>query len=69
MASSINNNNNDDDDNDYDGTNNNPFCCRPHLFYYSDLLDKKPADCCEHAFSIAEQFLDVDRLLDPAGKW
>lgn len=38
---------------------------RPHLFDYSDQLDKKPVDCCEHAFAIAEQFLDVDRLLDP----
>ena len=25
-------------------------------------------DCCEHAFAIAEQFLDVDRLLDPEGE-
>lgn len=38
---------------------------RPHLFDYSDQLDKTPSDCCEHAFSVAEQFLDVDRLLDP----
>ena len=42
--------------------------CRPHLFDYSDQLDMKPVDCCEHAFAVAEQFLDVDRLLDPAGE-
>lgn len=41
--------------------------CRPHLFDYSDQLNKKPVDCCEHAFAVAEQFLDVDRLLEPAG--
>lgn len=40
---------------------------RPHLFDYSDQLEKNPSDCCEHAFSVAEQFLDVDRLLDPSG--
>lgn len=39
---------------------------RPHLFDYSDQLEKNPSDCCEHAFSVAEQFLDVDRLLDPS---
>lgn len=39
---------------------------RPHLFDYSDQLNKKPVDCCEHAFAVAEQFLDVDRLLEPA---
>lgn len=42
--------------------------CRPHLFDYSDQLDKKPVDCCEHAFAVAEQFLDVDRLLDAEGE-
>lgn len=41
---------------------------RPHLFDYSDQLDKKPIDCCDHAFTVAEQFLDVDRLLEPSGK-
>ena len=41
--------------------------CRPHLFDYSDQLDKTPIDCCENAFSVAEQFLDVDRLLEPSG--
>lgn len=40
---------------------------RPHLFDYSDQLDKTPVDCCENAFSVAEQFLDVDRLLEPSG--
>jgi len=40
---------------------------RPHLFDYSDQLDKTPIDCCENAFSVAEQFLDVDRLLEPSG--
>lgn len=51
----------------------NWFCfhslsCRPHLFDYSDQLEKKAAECCEHAFAVAEQFLDVDRLLDPEGE-
>lgn len=41
--------------------------CRPHLFDYSDQLDRTPIDCCENAFSVAEQFLDVDRLLEPSG--
>ncbi|KAK2570584.1 Dystrophin [Acropora cervicornis] len=38
---------------------------RPHLFDYSDQLEKKPVECCEHAFTVAEQYLDVERLLDP----
>ncbi|XP_015764873.1 PREDICTED: dystrophin-like [Acropora digitifera] len=41
---------------------------RPHLFDYSDQLEKKSVECCEHAFTVAEQYLDVERLLDPEGE-
>lgn len=40
---------------------------RPQLFDYAGVLARAPPARLEHAFSVAQQHLGIDRLLDPEG--
>lgn len=41
--------------------------CRPQLFVYDDLLKNDNETNLEHAFRIALDHLNIDRLLEPEG--
>lgn len=42
-------------------------CFRPQLFVYDDLLKNDNETNLEHAFGIAQDNLNIDRLLEPEG--
>jgi len=41
---------------------------KPHLFDFNNIARKHPNARLDHAFRLAQEHLDIERLLDPEGK-